>query len=120
MSAIEELMRQAADRASATSGPGLSYEERRSGSQAPALYGSRSLVVFPVPRGAVRELVDSVRGHAGRAARRVRRAARRDLARAGQRRVFPGRPADDVGLSAKNAILIVEFAEDLARSEARS
>ena len=48
---------------------------------------------LPVPRGALRELVDPVLGHAGRAARRARHRRRDALARARQRRLLPGRPA---------------------------
>ena len=51
----------------------------------------------PVPRRALRKLVDAVRGDAGGAARRRRRGARRHLARPDERRLFPGRAADDDG-----------------------
>ena len=49
----------------------------------------------PVPRGAVRELVDSDLGDHGRAARRARCARRGHGAGTGERRLLPGRPADD-------------------------
>ena len=48
----------------------------------------------PVPRRALRELVDSVRDHARGAARGARRRARRNARRQGQRHLFPGRAAD--------------------------
>ena len=47
---------------------------------------------LPVPVGALRELVDPVRGAARGAARRPRRGARRDDARHAQRRLLQGRP----------------------------
>jgi hypothetical protein len=47
---------------------------------------------LPVPRRAVRKLVDSLRGDAGGAAGDLRRGARRAPARPAQRRVFQGRP----------------------------
>ncbi|MCS6037162.1 hypothetical protein LNQ52_17435 [Klebsiella pneumoniae subsp. pneumoniae] len=46
----------------------MSYQERLSGAQAPALYAISLLVVFLVPGGAVRELVGAVLGDAGGAA----------------------------------------------------
>ena len=46
----------------------------------------------PLPVGALRELVDPVRGAARGAARRARRGARRDPARHAQRRLLQGRP----------------------------
>ena len=60
---------------------GLSFEEKRSGSQAPALYAISLTVVFSVPRGALRELVDPFRGDAGGAARHHRHHRRHALAR---------------------------------------
>ena len=47
---------------------------------------------LPLPVGALRELVDPVRGAARGAARRARRGARRDAARHAQRRLLQGRP----------------------------
>ncbi len=46
----------------------MSYQERLSGAQAPALYAISLLVVFLCLGGAVRELVSAVLGDAGGAA----------------------------------------------------
>ena len=67
---------------------------------------------LPVPRGALRELVGAVLGAAGDPARRRRRGARGDAARPGERRLLPVALLTTIGLSSKNAILIVEFAEE--------
>ena len=50
------------------------------------------LAVFLCLVGALRELVDPVRGAAGGAARRARRGGRRDAARHAERRLLQGRP----------------------------
>ena len=47
---------------------------------------------LPLPLGALRKLVDPVRGAAGGAARRARRGARRHPARHAERRLLQGRP----------------------------
>ena len=62
--------------ASASNGPALSFEEQLSGSQAPLLYALSIDRRVPVPRRALRELVDALRRAARGAARRARRAAR--------------------------------------------
>src|SRR3546814_942172 len=51
----------------------------------------------PVPRRAVRKLVDPGRGAARDSARAGRRGVRGDAARAGERRLYADRPADDDG-----------------------
>ena len=65
----------------------------------------------PVPRGALRKLVDPGRGAAGHPAGPGRRDLRRDAARAAERRLSADRAAHDHGPAAKNAILMIEFAE---------
>jgi len=56
---------------------GTSYEERRSGSQAPGALRAFAAGGVPLPGRVVRKLVGAVRRHAGGAARRAWRAARR-------------------------------------------
>src|SRR3546814_17430854 len=51
----------------------------------------------PVPRRAVRKLVDPGRGAARDSARAGRRGVRGDAARAGERRLYADRPADADG-----------------------
>ena len=53
--------RRPAARASRSTGAGLSYQERLSGGQAPYLYAHLAARRLPVPRRALRELVDPVR-----------------------------------------------------------
>ncbi len=70
---------------------GLSLQERLSGSQAPILLGLSLLVVFLVPGGAVRELVDSDLGVAGGAAGGAGCGIGRVVARHAQRCVLQDR-----------------------------
>ena len=72
---------------------GQSYEERLSGAQAPMLYAHLADRGLPLPRGAVRKLVDSTRGYSRRAARHRWRAAGDDAARNAERCLLQGRPA---------------------------
>jgi hypothetical protein len=73
---------------------GQSFEERLSGAQAPMLFALSVLVVF-LALAALYELVDSVRGDAGRSARRDRRGARRHVARDAERHLLQGRADRD-------------------------
>ena len=61
------------------------------------LYARLAAGRLPVPRRALRELVDPGRGPAGHSARPGRRDLRGDAARAGERRLPADRPADDDG-----------------------
>ncbi|MCA3188750.1 MULTISPECIES: efflux RND transporter permease subunit [unclassified Cupriavidus] len=112
MAAVEEIMKQM-PQGIAYSWTGLSYEERLSGAQAPALYALSLLVVFlclaalyeswaipfsvmlVVPLGVVGALMAT-----------LARGLSNDV-------FFQVGLLTTVGLSAKNAILIVEFAKDL-------
>jgi multidrug efflux pump len=112
MKAVEEIMKQMPP-GIVYSWTGLSYEERLSGSQAPALYALSLLVVFlclaalyeswsipfsvmlVVPLGVVGALLAT-----------IARGLSNDV-------FFQVGLLTTVGLSAKNAILIVEFAKDL-------
>jgi len=112
MKAVEEIMKQMPP-GIAYSWTGLSYEERLSGSQAPALYALSLLVVFlclaalyeswsipfsvmlVVPLGVIGALMAT-----------IARGLSNDV-------FFQVGLLTTVGLSAKNAILIVEFAKDL-------
>ena len=112
MAAVEEIMKQMPT-GIAYSWTGLSYEERLSGAQAPALYALSLLVVFlclaalyeswaipfsvmlVVPLGVIGALMAT-----------IARGLSNDV-------FFQVGLLTTVGLSAKNAILIVEFAKDL-------
>ena len=112
MAAVEEIMKQMPQGIS-YSWTGLSYEERLSGAQAPALYALSLLVVFlclaalyeswaipfsvmlVVPLGVIGALLAT-----------LARGLSNDV-------FFQVGLLTTVGLSAKNAILIVEFAKDL-------
>ncbi|MFJ5382029.1 efflux RND transporter permease subunit [Cupriavidus sp. CER94] len=112
MAAVEEIMKQM-PQGIAYSWTGLSYEERLSGAQAPALYALSLLVVFlclaalyeswaipfsvmlVVPLGVIGALLAT-----------LARGLSNDV-------FFQVGLLTTVGLSAKNAILIVEFAKDL-------
>ncbi|WP_404993730.1 efflux RND transporter permease subunit [Cupriavidus pauculus] len=112
MAAVEEIMKQMPAGIS-YSWTGLSYEERLSGAQAPALYALSLLVVFlclaalyeswsipfsvmlVVPLGVIGALIAT-----------LARGLSNDV-------FFQVGLLTTVGLSAKNAILIVEFAKDL-------
>ena len=76
---------------------GLSYQEQLSERPGAAALRPVAADRLPVPRRAVRELVDPGRGAAGRAARHRRRGVRGHAARPRERRLFPGRPAHDHG-----------------------
>ena len=89
----------------------MSYQERLSGSQAPALYAISLLVVFLCWRRCMRA-GRSVLGDAGGAAGVIGAVAATGCA-AGERRLFPGWPADHHWAVGENAILIVEFANEL-------
>jgi len=91
---------------------GVSLQQQQSGSQAPILYGLSILVVFLslaalyeswiVPISVIMVVrSESWRAHDG------------DRASSGKRRLLPGGLLTTIGLSSKNAILIVEFARDL-------
>ena len=96
---------------------GLSYEERMSGSQAPALYAVSILIVFlclaalyeswSVPLSV---LMVVPLGVMGAVAATLARGLTNDV-------FFQVGLLTTVGLSAKNAILIVEFAKDLHERE---
>jgi multidrug efflux pump len=71
---------------------GTSFEERLSGYPGTLPLRRFAGRGFPLPRRALRELVDSLCRDAGGAARHLRRRSRRQPARLAQRRVFQGRP----------------------------
>jgi multidrug efflux pump len=112
MAAIEEIMKQM-PKGVGYAWTGLSYEERLSGSQAPALYALSLLVVFlclaalyeswSIPFSVM--LVVPL-GVIGAVAATLLRGLSNDV-------FFQVGLLTTVGLSAKNAILIVEFAKEL-------
>ena len=96
-----------------SNGPASRCEEQPSGSQAPALFALSLLVVFLCLAALYESWSIPVVGDAGGAARHPRRRARRHLRGLPNDVYFKVGLIAIIGLSAKNAILIIEFAKDL-------
>src|SRR3546814_161915 len=119
MAAVEEIAAKLPEGVH-VSWTGLSYEERLSGSQAPALYALSLLIVFlclaalyeswSIPFSVM--LVVPL-GVVGTVAATLMRGLGNDV-------FFQVGLLTTIGLAAKNAILIVEFAQDLRHKEGKS
>ena len=92
---------------------GQSLQEKLAGSQAPLLLALVRAVGVSAARRAVRELDDSALGAAGGSARDARRRAAVTLRGMPNDVYFTIGLVTIIGLAAKDAILIIEFAKDL-------
>ncbi|VCV82147.1 oqxB_1_EU370913 [Escherichia coli] len=97
---------------------GMSYQERL---RQPCTFTVRDFVDcrIPVSGGAVRELVDSVLRYAGRSAGVIGALLAATFRGLTNDVYFRVGLLTTIGLSAKNAILIVEFAKDLMDKEGK-